>query len=185
MIEPQTFATISRLLISARGKRAARRRVQRGSRREELRERGEKSSMTEIRLVGTIAHSHFVRELVISRGRRRICAAKWMNERSAQVRIISQPDSTAPDLTALTPFPALMTHRAAQLGFRANGTKSSTRESAESGINPYVGGHAAYGSRFSDQPPQFSAQWSIQASNEDERFVAIARHALQRKVERT
>lgn len=37
--------------------------------------------------------------------------------------IVVEP--TDPDLTALTPFPALMMHRAAQLGFRANGTKSS------------------------------------------------------------
>lgn len=54
---------------------------------------------------------------------------KRMNERLAQVRIISRLDRpTDPDLTALTPFPALMTHRAVQLGFRANGTKSSARD---------------------------------------------------------
>lgn len=49
-----------------------------------------------------------------------------MNERTVGTsanNIAAGP--TAPDLTALTPFPALMTHRAAQLGFRANGTKSS------------------------------------------------------------
>lgn len=72
-----------------------------------------------------IAHVYFAREIVISRR----CATRRTNERSAQVRIISQPDQpTDPDLTPLTPFPALMTHRAAQLGFRANGTKSSARD---------------------------------------------------------
>lgn len=88
----------------------------------------------------------FAREVVISHsGDASARLNERTNERMAGTsanNIVAGP--TDPDLTALTPFPALMTHRAAQLGFRANGTKSSARMgSTESRINPYVGGHAA------------------------------------------
>jgi len=101
--------------------------MQRQSKRDPGEIKKKKCWSTEIGLVGTNDRSFAfrTRDRHFAQSARRICADR-MNERTAGTsanNIAAGP--TDPDLTALTPFPALMTHRAAQLSFRANGTKSS------------------------------------------------------------
>lgn len=55
-----------------------------------------------------------------------------------EARIMSRLDEPSLNLTALTPFPALMTHRTAQLGFRLNGGKFYARGFLPRIRRPYV-----------------------------------------------